>query len=304
METVVQIESLIKTFGDTKAVDGISLTIQRGEIFGLLGPNGAGKTTTLEMLEGLRTPTQGHISVLGLDMPDRSSEIKERIGVQLQSSAYFDFLTLREILKLFGNFYRRHVDAEHLLDLVSLSDKVDTLLKKLSGGQKQRFTVAASLVNDPDLIILDEPTAGLDPIARKSIWDLIRAIHTPEKTILITTHYMEEAEELCNRVAIMDQGKILAVDSVPNLIRLLDDNYRVFIQTSAPLDLGSDLPMIKPDYGPNGFTISLHVQDPVTIVPLVIDIAKQQQVSIEHLTITSPTLEDVFLNLTGRLLTS
>ena len=149
---------------------------------------------------------------------------------------------------------------------------------------------------------MDEPTVGLDPIARKSIWDLIRAIHDQKKTIVITTHYMEEAEELCHRVAIMDHGKILAVDSVPNLMRLLDDNYRVFIQTSAPLDLGSDLQMINPDYGQNGFTISLQVQDPVKIVPLLIDIAEQQRISIQHLTITSPTLEDVFLSLTGRFL--
>ena len=303
MEPVIQIEGLVKIFGNIKAVDDVSLTIQRGEIFGLLGPNGAGKTTTLEMLEGLQNPTMGHITVLGLDMPARSSEIKERIGVQLQSSAYFDFLTLREILNLFGNFYRRHVNADDLLKLVSLQDKAGTLLKKLSGGQKQKFTVAASLVNDPDLIILDEPTAGLDPIARKSLWDLIRKIHDQQKTIVLTTHYMEEAEELCHRVAIMDQGKVLAVDSVTNLIRLLDDGYQLSMETSGPLDLESDLPMLQPNYKDNGFTISMRVKNPGQILPLIIGLAERQGVSVEHLTVTSATLEDVFLDLTGRHLT-
>ena len=174
METVIHVEDLIKRFGGVEAVRGISFDVHQGEVFGILGPNGAGKTTTLEIIEGLLQPTSGHTTVLGLDTRQHPKEVKERIGVQLQASAYFEYLTLTEILDLFGSFYRRSLPASQLLETVGLVDKAKSTLGKLSGGQKQRFTIAASLVNDPEVVFLDEPTTGLDPQARRSLWDFIQ----------------------------------------------------------------------------------------------------------------------------------
>ncbi|MCH8309383.1 MAG: ABC transporter ATP-binding protein, partial [Chloroflexi bacterium] len=230
-DEVISVESLSKKFGDLVAVDDISFSVRRGEVFGILGPNGAGKTTTLECIEGLQKPSSGKISVLGTEVARDPNTVKERIGVQLQASAYFDYLTLTEILELFGRFYSRSVPAAELLSTVGLEDKASATVGKLSGGQQQRFTIAATLVNDPEIVFLDEPTAGLDPQARRNLWDFVQSISSQGRTIVLTTHYMEEAEFLCDRVAIMDQGRIVTLDTPTNLVRSLPVPYEVKAST-------------------------------------------------------------------------
>lgn len=223
-EAVLEVRNLRKNYGDLLAVDGISFTVHRQEIFGILGPNGAGKTTTLECIETLRTFDDGSIHVTGIDVRRQAQEVKRVIGVQLQSSSFFDKLTLRELLLLFGELYGRAIDALKLLGEVELEDKARSEVKELSGGQVQRFSIAAALVNEPRVLFLDEPTTGLDPQARRHLWGVIRRIRSEGKTIVLTTHYMDEAEELCDRVAIMDRGKIIALDSPKTLIASLIAN--------------------------------------------------------------------------------
>jgi ABC-2 type transport system ATP-binding protein len=215
---VIEVKKLTKEFGSLTAVDGISFEVKPGEIFGILGPNGAGKTTTLEMMEGLQTITSGHVIVNGVHVDEHPNQVKAMIGVQLQSSSFFENLTLIELLNLFAGLYERQVDAMELLREVDLEEKAKSYPEKLSGGQRQRFSIAAALVNDPVVIFLDEPTTGLDPQARRNLWDLVRSIHDKGKTIVITTHYMDEAEELCDRVAIMDHAKIISLDTPDKLI--------------------------------------------------------------------------------------
>ncbi len=208
-DVVLEVRNLTKRYGELIAVNGVSFDVHRQEVFGILGPNGAGKTTTLEMIETLRSIDSGSVTLDGCDVARDGREVKRRIGVQLQSSAFFDKLTLKEILALFGEMYSRHVDPLALLDEVELRDKARSYVAELSGGQKQRFSIAAALVNDPVILFLDEPTTGLDPQSRRHLWGVIRRIRGEGKTIVLTTHYMDEAEELCNRVAIMDAGKIV-----------------------------------------------------------------------------------------------
>ncbi|MEO2142317.1 MAG: ABC transporter ATP-binding protein, partial [bacterium] len=200
----------------------MTFAVERGEVFGILGPNGAGKTTTLEIIESLQKPTEGRVSVLGLDLQSKAAEVKARIGVQLQASAYYDYLNLTEILALLGSFYPNKAAPATLLEQVGLSDKAVNRVAELSGGQKQRFAVAASLVNNPELVVLDEPTTGLDPQARRNLWSLIKEVNQRGVTVVLTTHAMDEAELLCSRLAIMDQGKLLAVDTPRNLINKLE----------------------------------------------------------------------------------
>src|SRR5689334_7724637 len=218
---VIVADDLRKYYGKTRAVDGISLTVRRGEIFGMLGPNGAGKSTTIEMLEGLRTHDAGSVEILGLRQPRDATAIKRRIGIQLQTTALYPRLSVTEILDLFHTFYRGHptLPTDDLIRMVDLDEKRETRSKQLSGGQKQRLSVALALVNDPEIVFLDEPTTGLDPQARRQLWDVIRALRGRGKTILLTTHYLEEAEELCDRIAIVDHGKILEMDTPAALIR-------------------------------------------------------------------------------------
>ena len=226
-EKVIVVEGLIKRFGQLTAVDGVSLSVRKGEVFGILGPNGAGKTTLLECVEGLQRPDAGSLHVLGLDVGREASAVKDRIGVQLQASAYFDFLTVTEILELLGTFYSRRVPAAALLGRVSLEDKAGATIRKLSGGQKQRFAIAATLVNDPEVVFLDEPTTGLDPQARRNLWGFISDVREGGRTVVLTTHYMEEAQALCDRVAIMDRGKVVALDTPSNLIQSLPAPYEI-----------------------------------------------------------------------------
>jgi ABC-2 type transport system ATP-binding protein len=215
---IISVKDLVKNYGSFQAVKGISFDVFEGEIFGLLGPNGAGKSTTLEIIETLRKKTSGKIMVDGFDLDAEPNEIKKIIGVQLQTSGFYPALNLVELINLFAGLYNTKVDPLELLDLVNLRDKAKNKVKELSGGQKQRFSIATTLINDPKIVFLDEPTTGLDPQARRNLWDLIRSIRAKGTTIIITTHYMDEAEFLCDRVAIVDSGKIVAMSSPDKLI--------------------------------------------------------------------------------------
>jgi ABC-2 type transport system ATP-binding protein len=217
-ETIIRVKELVKNYGNFEAVKGISFDVQEGEIFGLLGPNGAGKSTTLEIIETLREKTSGEVWVNGFNLDKEPEEIKKIIGVQLQTSGYYPNLKLVELIKLFNGLYNRNADAMSLLEMVNLKDKANAKVKELSGGQKQRFSVATTLINDPKIVFLDEPTTGLDPQARRNLWELVKSIRDKGTTVIITTHYMDEAEVLCDRVAIIDAGKIIAMDSPDRLI--------------------------------------------------------------------------------------
>lgn len=222
----IVVEGLRKKYGDLVAVDGITFQVKRHEIFGLLGPNGAGKTTTVEILEGLRQADAGQALVAGIDVGKQPDRVKSVIGVQLQSSAFFDGLSLIELLNMFAALYHRKVDAMAILKKVDLVEKARSTVNKLSGGQKQRFSIATALVNEPQILFLDEPTTGLDPQARRNLWELAESIRAEGRTIVLTTHYMDEAETLCDRVAIMDHGKILALESPDVLVqRLIDKGF-------------------------------------------------------------------------------
>ncbi len=227
MDCVIRATGLTKKYGGLTAVDNVSFEVERGEIFGLLGPNGAGKTTTVEILEGMRSASEGTAVIDGTDVTKDPRGVKAKIGVQLQSSSFFSNLALVEIVSLFGHLYGQKVDAKDVLERVELLDKAKAQYRQLSGGQKQRLSIATALVNDPVVMFLDEPTTGLDPQARRHMWDLIKRLRADGKTIVMTTHYMEEAEELCDRVAIIDRGSIVSLDTPDSLIdSLLDTGFR------------------------------------------------------------------------------
>jgi len=226
-DAVIVATDLRKSYDDIKAVDGISFEVYPGEVFGMLGPNGAGKTTTVEILEGMRDPDSGVALINGIDVTREPMRVKRIIGVQLQANAFFDRLTLSELLKLFGTIYGYRVSPQALLDRVGLGDRGKSLFNTLSGGQKQRFSISAALVNEPVVIFLDEPSTGLDPQARRNMWDLIKGLRADGTTVVLTTHYMEEAEELCDRVAIVDSGRIVALDTPLALVDgLLETGFR------------------------------------------------------------------------------
>ncbi|MGH2545403.1 MAG: ABC transporter ATP-binding protein [Actinomycetota bacterium] len=309
-ERAVEVDDLTKVFpapggGTLAAVDGVSFDVGRGEVFGFLGPNGAGKTTTLEIIEGLQSPTGGRTAVLGLDSQADQARMKERIGVQLQAGAYFDFLTLEEILDLFGSFYPRQVQPGQLLEKVGLTSKRRALVKELSGGQAQRFSIVASMVNDPEVVFLDEPTTGLDPQARRNLWEFISWINREEgKTVVLTTHYMEEAEILCDRVAIIDQGTIRALDTPIGLIHQLPDAYRILFVTREAVDAADlrALPgVVEVSVSPNGASsYELRVSRAQDTLPAFVAWTEDREV--EDVRMLPATLEDVFLTLTGHSL--
>lgn len=220
-DTILTVQKLNKSYNQLHVVKDVSFDVYENEVFGILGPNGAGKTTLLEMIEGLRTIDKGHVNILDIDIDKTPTRAKQIIGIQLQSSDYFDNLSLKEILELFGAFYSRKIDAGKLLEKVELKQKAKAMVRQLSGGQKQRMSIALSLVNDPRLLFLDEPTTGLDPQARRHMWEFIKELKKEGRTTILTTHYMEEAEQLCDRVAIMDEGKLITIDTPENLIEAL-----------------------------------------------------------------------------------
>lgn len=313
-EVAVEVEDLVKTFpapggGVLTAVDHVSFTVRRGEVFGFLGPNGAGKTTTLEIVEGLQSPTSGRTSVLGLDSQRDRARMKERIGVQLQAGAYFDYLTLEEILDLFGSLYPRAVRPAELLERVGLLEKRRALVRELSGGQAQRFSVVAALVNDPEVVFLDEPTTGLDPQARRNLWEVVASIKEEGKTVVLTTHYMEEAEVLCDRVAIIDHGRIQALDAPMALIRQLPAAYRIrfAVRTALPLEELRHLPGVAEvaaaaSQGGAEVRYELGVARAQETLPALIDWARARDLTLEDVQVAPATLEDVFLSLTGHAL--
>ena len=223
---IIKVENLYKTYGNIKALNGISFNVNKGEVFGMLGPNGAGKTTTIEILETLRNYDSGIAFINGLEVNSNQKSIKSNIGIQLQSNSFFDYLTLEETINLYSKIYNTPRKSKEMLSKVELNDKCKAYYKELSGGQKQRFSIAIALINNPTVLFLDEPTTGLDPQARRNLWHLIKDIKKQGITIMLTTHYMEEAQELCDRVAIIDNGNIVALDSPNNLIQeLLDDGF-------------------------------------------------------------------------------
>jgi ABC-2 type transport system ATP-binding protein len=303
MDKVLVVEGLKKHYGKVKAVDGISFEIERGEVYGFLGPNGAGKTTTLEIIEGLRKAQAGKISIFGLDSIKEQQKIKEKFGIALQATSLDEKVKVGEALKLFASFYENQSDYDELIDLVSLRDKEKALYETLSGGQKQRLAVALALVNDPELVFLDEPTTGLDPQARHNLWDIILKMKEMKKTVILTTHYMEEAEKLCDRVAIIDHGKIIAEGAPAELILKLKLSSSINFKTADEIQpkLLERLKGVSKVFVENSnFLIhSDNLQD--TLMALLTLINKHCW-AIEELNVTRATLEDVFLELTGRRL--
>ncbi len=297
---VIVVDNLRKCYGELRAVDGVSFEVRRGEIFGLVGPNGAGKTTTIECLEGLRQPSDGRVSVLNLDPQRQGYELKERIGVQLQQSSLPDRLRVREALDLFAAFYRRALDCRPILDELGLGEKSNSPFGKLSGGQRQRLSIALALVNDPEVVFLDELTTGLDPQARRAMWDLVKRIRDRGKTVFLTTHYMEEAEQLCDRVAIMDHGKIIALDSPQKLVASLAAENRVVFTVDEPLDLDSfrTIPGVA-RVEQTGSRVMVFGRDEELVVRVVMTLAASK-IRFRDLRTEQPSLEDVFLTLTGK----
>jgi ABC-2 type transport system ATP-binding protein len=302
-DPVIRVSDLRKCYGDVKAVDGVTFEVGKGEVFGMLGPNGAGKTTTIETLEGLRNPDSGKVEVLGLDITRNPQAIKQRIGVQLQSVSLYPRLTVTELLDLFGSFFDHHLPTKQMIDAVDLGERAGARSMDLSGGQQQRLSIALALINDPELIFLDEPTTGLDPQARRSLWDLVKGLQARGKSVMLTTHYMEEAAELCDRVAIMDHGHILEMGTVPELIGRRFKERAVFFDTSPklPSEKLGRLAGVTRASQEDGQTVLYSANVAGTIGELL---ALADSVASEprNLGIRQATLEDVFLDLTGRAL--
>ncbi len=299
MADIVAVRDLQKAYGDLRAVDGISFTVESGEIFGLVGPNGAGKTTTWEILEGLRHADGGEVFVAGVDVRKHRRKLRAMIGVQLQATALFERLTVREILDVFGGMYPKHLPPEELVRLVNLEEKADEWTEKLSGGQKQRLAVALALVNDPTIVFLDEPTTGLDPQARRSLWEVIADLRKTGKTIMLTTHYMEEAERLCDRVGVMDRGRILALDTPAQLVRGLGQRDAVEFAANGDASAFASLPGVDEMKVEDGLVI-LYTRTLDVALPAVFELARQRGLRVEDIRVRNASLEDVFLQLTGR----
>jgi ABC-2 type transport system ATP-binding protein len=289
------------------AVNGLDLEVLTGECFGLLGPNGAGKTTTIEILEGLLSPTAGEVLVLGMHWGERDQELRQRIGISLQETRFVDKLSVQETIQLFGSFYRQGRCVEEVMSEVSLTEKARALVEKLSGGQRQRLAVACALVGDPDLLFLDEPTTGLDPQSRRQLWETIHRHRARGRTTLLTTHYMDEAERLCDRVAIVDHGKVITLGSPAELIASLGGDHVVEIaiadgaepsQTPDQRAL-ADLPSVRA-VRIEANRISLTVGEPHVAIPELLNLLRSRNLALARLTTRHVSLEDVFVNLTGR----
>jgi len=297
MTAVIEVRNLHKTYGDTVAVDDVSFTVHEGEIFGILGPNGAGKTTTVECVEGLRTANRGEISVLGLDPRRDRAELTQQLGVQLQDSQLPDRLKVAEALDLYSSFYRAPADWRTLMDVLGLADKAGTRFKKLSGGQKQRLSIALALVGNPRVAVLDELTTGLDPQARRDTWELIEGVRDRGVTIVLVSHFMEEAERLCDRVAVIDSGRVVALDTPAALAERVETEQRIQFRPSAPLDdaLLTSLPEV---------TSVLHRGEVVVVtgnndaINAVMSVLARNHIVAQQLRVEQANLEDAFLALT------
>jgi len=289
----------VKKYGDLTAVDGLDLEVDTGECFGLLGPNGAGKTTTVEILEGLNEPTAGRVEVLGMRWDRDERALRQRLGVSLQETHLPDKLTVEENLRMFRSFYLQGRPLEEVLDMVGLSDKRTAWTERLSGGQKQRLAVACALVSDPELLFLDEPTTGLDPQSRRQLWDVVLGFKSRGRTVLLTTHYMDEAERLCDRVAIVDKGKVIAMGTPRELIASLGAQQVVEFSTEQPLapDGWGGLPSVR-SARRSADGIALTVEQLHLALPAIL--ARAEPLGLTHLSTHQATLEDVFVHLTGR----
>ena len=306
MPAAIECRNLRKTYdGKVEAVRGLSLEIQGGECFGLLGPNGAGKTTTIEILEGLLAPTSGEVTILGHTWQKNSREVREWLGISLQETRLSEKLTVRETIELFASFYREPRSADDVLDDLQLGEKADAFVGKLSGGQRQRLAVATALVGNPRILFLDEPTTGLDPQSRRQLWDLIRHFQRAGGTVLLTTHYMDEAERLCDRLAIVDHGQVIAEGTPSDLIDRLGGHHVVEFEASGTASDDSALHTWRALPGvealPHGDgLVSLTGREPHLTIPALLDAVAKRGSQLLHLSTRQASLEDVFVNLTGR----
>jgi len=300
---VINVEHLVKSYGDVKAVKDISFQIMSGETFGMLGPNGAGKTTTVEIIEGLRRADSGHISVLGMDVAKVPTKIKQKIGIQLQAPSLLPLVTVQEILGLFSSFYEHSRPVDDVLELLALEESRKVLVKNLSGGQQQRLSVAMALINNPDIVFFDEPTTGLDPQARHSLWTVIENMRNEGKTVFLTTHYMDEAERLCDRVAVIDHGQIIAMDSPRDLINTYfkESAIQFELDPAPPEVVLKSFPGAKEVMVNNNEVIMYSENIPVTM-SAILKYAEKADITdqLKDLYVREATLEDVFLKLTGR----
>jgi ABC-2 type transport system ATP-binding protein len=306
MDAAILCRDLKKTYdGKVEAVRGIDLEICAGECFGLLGPNGAGKTTTIEILEGLLKPTSGEVEILGKTWASDGRELREWLGISLQETRLSEKLTVRETVDLFASFYRHPASVTDVLEELSLTEKADAMVGKLSGGQKQRLAVATALVGNPKILFLDEPTTGLDPQSRRQLWDIVRQFQQRRGTVLLTTHYMDEAERLCDRIAIIDYGKIIACGTPAELISQLSGHHVVeFAITGGNGDgyhVWRSLPGVQSVRHEDGF-FALRVDEPHHTIPALLEAVEHQHAQLAHLTTRQASLEDVFVHLTGRRL--
>jgi len=311
MPVAIQCRDLRKTYdGKVEAVRGLNLEIQAGECFGLLGPNGAGKTTTIEILEGLLQATSGQVSIFGHSWTENEREMREWLGISLQETRLSEKLSVRETIELFASFYREPRSSDEVLEQLQLTEKADSWVGKLSGGQKQRLAVATALVCNPKILFLDEPTTGLDPQSRRQLWDIIRAFQRAGGTVLLTTHYMDEAERLCDRLAIVDHGQIIAEGSPADLIDRLGGHHVVEFAVSENTgavgaasekenDAWRGLPSVESVRRDNGL-VALNVKQPHLTIPALLEAIDRQGSELQHLTTRQASLEDVFVRLTGR----
>ena len=298
MHEVIWVEGLHKTYGAIKAVDGVDLIVEEGEIFGMVGPNGAGKTTTIECIEGLRTPDSGKITVLGMDPQKQGSDLYELIGMQLQGSSLYPHIKVGEALELFSSFYSHPAPKDELLERLGLSEKENIYFSKLSGGQKQRLFICLALINKPQLVFFDELTTGLDPQARRATWDLVRGVREQGHTVFLTTHFMDEAENLCDRVAVMDHGKIVALGKPSDLIEQYAHETRIRLPQSLKEEtdwLSAIRGVISVEIGEDFTLINFNNENIVELLQLL----DQHGISLKGLHIQQSSLEDVFLSLTG-----
>jgi ABC-2 type transport system ATP-binding protein len=304
MTVAVRCRDLRKTYdGKLEAVAGLDLEIQSGECFGLLGPNGAGKTTTIEILEGLLQPTSGEVEILGMTWARHERDLREMLGISLQETRLTEKLTVRETIELFASFYKHPLSPDKVMEEMVLTEKADSWVGKLSGGQKQRLAVATALVANPKLLFLDEPTTGLDPQSRRQLWDIIRDFQKRGGTVLLTTHYMDEAEKLCDRLSIIDHGRVIASGSPASLIETNCGQQMIEFATNnhktASADRWRSLPGVESVYHDDGLTV-LRASEPHQTIPALLAAISQAGMQLEHLTTRQASLEDVFVQLTGR----